>query len=155
MRPINYYRRSSVICLSVCPSVTIVSPAKTAEPIAIPLGCESSGPNEPCRLLDGVHIGATWRIRLNRPCAAAMRPYVKLLVAVTVTHSSANPRSDLRCCFVVDVAIGRVTSLRDAWRWYDSVACSPLHADNYVTHIITLFMFFIRRINTNISRSVM
>jgi len=27
----------------------------------------------------GVHIGATWRIRLNRPGAAAMRPYVKLL----------------------------------------------------------------------------
>jgi len=27
----------------------------------------------------GVHIGATGRIRLNRPCAAAMRPYVKLL----------------------------------------------------------------------------
>jgi len=23
-----------------------------------------------------VHIGTTWRIRLNRPCAAAMRPYV-------------------------------------------------------------------------------
>jgi len=28
---------------------------------------------------DGVHIGASWRIRLNRPCAAAMRPFVKLL----------------------------------------------------------------------------
>ena len=27
----------------------------------------------------GVHIAATWRIWLNRPCAAAMRPYVKLL----------------------------------------------------------------------------
>jgi len=27
----------------------------------------------------GVHIGATWRIRLNRPCVAAMLPYVKLL----------------------------------------------------------------------------
>jgi len=26
-----------------------------------------------------VHFGANWRIRLNRPCAAAMRPYVKLL----------------------------------------------------------------------------
>jgi len=26
----------------------------------------------------GVHIGAICRIRLNRPCAAAMRPYVKL-----------------------------------------------------------------------------
>jgi len=23
-----------------------------------------------------VHIGATWRIRLNRPCVAAMWPYV-------------------------------------------------------------------------------
>ena len=29
--------------------------------------------------LQAVHIGATWRIRLTRPCAAAMRPYVILL----------------------------------------------------------------------------
>ena len=29
--------------------------------------------------LYGVHIGATSRIQLDRPCAAAMRPYVKLL----------------------------------------------------------------------------
>jgi len=29
--------------------------------------------------LIGAHKGATWRIRLNRPSAAAMRPYVKLL----------------------------------------------------------------------------
>jgi len=27
----------------------------------------------------GVHINTTWRIRLNRACVAAMRPYVKLL----------------------------------------------------------------------------
>jgi len=27
----------------------------------------------------GVRIGATWRIQLNRQCAAAMRPCVKLL----------------------------------------------------------------------------
>jgi len=26
-----------------------------------------------------VHIGAIWQIQLNHPCAAAMRPYVKLL----------------------------------------------------------------------------
>jgi len=26
-------------------------------------------------VLDRVHIGAAWRIRLSRPCAAAMRPY--------------------------------------------------------------------------------
>jgi len=25
--------------------------------------------------LDGVHIGATWRIRLHRLCAAAMGPF--------------------------------------------------------------------------------
>jgi len=30
-------------------------------------------------VLDGVHIGATWRIRLNRSCAATTRPYVKSL----------------------------------------------------------------------------
>jgi len=33
-------------------------------------------PDGGCR--QGVHISATWRIRLNRPCAAAMRPYVRL-----------------------------------------------------------------------------
>jgi len=27
----------------------------------------------------GLHIGATWRIRLNCPCVAMMRPHVKLL----------------------------------------------------------------------------
>jgi len=25
----------------------------------------------------GLNIAATWRMRLNRPCAAAMQPYVK------------------------------------------------------------------------------
>ena len=29
-------------------------------------------------VLDGVHIGAIWRIQLSRPCVAAMRPNVKL-----------------------------------------------------------------------------
>ena len=27
----------------------------------------------------GVHIGTTWQIRLNRPCVAAIQPYVELL----------------------------------------------------------------------------
>jgi len=26
-----------------------------------------------------VHIGATWWMRLNRPCVVEMRPYVKLV----------------------------------------------------------------------------
>ena len=30
----------------------------------------------------GGHIGTTWRIRLHRPSAATMRPYVKLLCAL-------------------------------------------------------------------------
>jgi len=71
--------------------------AKTAEPLEMPFGLWAL---MGCRrlVLDGgtemlrdvavatilafyiwVHIGATWRIRLSRPCAAAMRPYVKLL----------------------------------------------------------------------------
>jgi len=37
---------------------------------------DSGGPMEAC--ITWGHIGATCRIRLNRPCAAAMRPYVKL-----------------------------------------------------------------------------
>jgi len=38
----------------------------------------SSGGANACAHMGG-HIGAIWRIRLNRPCAAAMRSYVKLL----------------------------------------------------------------------------
>jgi len=36
------------------------------------------------------HIGATWQIRLNRPCTAAMRPYIKLLwpVLLLLYHSA-------------------------------------------------------------------
>jgi len=45
-----------------------------------------------------VHIGATWRIRLNRPCAAAMRPYVKLLwpLVIIVIYYSCYDRSRFR-----------------------------------------------------------
>jgi len=34
------------------------------------------------------HIGATWRIRLNRPSAATMRLYVKLLLPLVTTTCS-------------------------------------------------------------------
>jgi len=54
------------------------------EPIEMPFGLWTQvGPRK--HVLHGVHIGATWRIRLNRPCsggpneAAEMRPYVKSL----------------------------------------------------------------------------
>jgi len=55
-----------------------VSCAKTAEPTdgdAV-WDLDSSGPKE---ARGSVHTGATWRIPPNLPCAAAMRPVVKLL----------------------------------------------------------------------------
>ena len=64
------YRRSCVVCRSVCQSVTIVSPAKTAEPIEMPFGMWTHMGSRK-HGSDRVHIGATWRIRLNRQYAAA------------------------------------------------------------------------------------
>jgi len=41
-------------------------------------------------VLDGVHTGATWRIRLNRPCAAK-RPYCK--ITLTTCYCISHGRS--------------------------------------------------------------
>jgi len=49
------YRSSSVVCLSVSLSVTLVSPAKTAELIEVPFGLRTRvGPGN--HVLDGVQI---------------------------------------------------------------------------------------------------
>ena len=47
-----------------------------AEPIEMPFGLWTRvGPMK--HVLDGrMHIAATWRIRMKRPCAAAIRPFV-------------------------------------------------------------------------------
>jgi len=37
-------------------------------------GAAQYGADADWGVLNGVHIGATWRIQLNRPCAAAMQP---------------------------------------------------------------------------------
>jgi len=43
------YRPTSVVCRSVCQSVTLMSPAKTAAPIELPFGLRTwVGPGEPC-----------------------------------------------------------------------------------------------------------
>jgi len=48
----------------------------------------------------GGHIDATWRIRLNRPSAAAMRRYVKLLSPlVSIVNHPARRRSSLLMLF--------------------------------------------------------
>ena len=94
MRPIVTDRIAWSVSRSVGLTVTLVSPAKTAALIEMPFGLWvrmgrrnhllDGGPhyakgrchgNHLC--LSGVYIGATWRTRLNRPSATAMRPYVK------------------------------------------------------------------------------
>ena len=73
MRPIVTGR----VAWSVGLSVTLVSPRKkTAEPIDMPFAAWARvGPKK--HVLGGVHTVATWRILLDRPYAAAMRPVVK------------------------------------------------------------------------------
>jgi len=63
----------------------------------------------------GVYVGATWQIRLNRPFAAAMRPYVKLLwplVVITNPNSHRYPITP-QCteCRLISGLFGR-----SAWR---------------------------------------
>ena len=103
-------------CLSVCLPITLVSPAKNGWTDRNAVWVKDFGvAREPCHALmtkcrycrypatkDVVmattfvflYIRCTlappgiWRIRLNRPCAAAMRPYVKLLWPLV-----------LQCCY--------------------------------------------------------
>ena len=69
--------------------IVVVSCAKTGDTMDLPFGLWTwVGPRKhklnrirqvaPMSLMGG-HIGATWRIRLNRPSAASMRCYVELL----------------------------------------------------------------------------
>jgi len=51
--------------------------AKMAEPIEMPLWMMSEV-NSRKHVLDRVHIGATWQIRLNHPCVAAMQPFCQI-----------------------------------------------------------------------------
>ena len=60
------YRLSSVVGQSVC---------KNADPIKMPFGLWTQvGARK--RVLQRVHIGSTWQIRLNRPSVAAMRSFL-------------------------------------------------------------------------------
>jgi len=52
-----------------------LSSAKTAEPSEMPFG----GQGTMCYM--GVAMGATWRMRLNDPCWAAMQPVTAVTLA--------------------------------------------------------------------------
>jgi len=49
----------------------------------------------------GVHIGATWRMRLNRACAAAMRPYVKLLWPLVKVLTVITSQNELKFFVII------------------------------------------------------
>ena len=53
--------------------------------------------------LTGGHIDATWRIRLSRPSAAAMRSYVKLLCPFVASGVSSFIERNIRwyCCVIL------------------------------------------------------
>jgi len=56
------------------PPIDILKATQQSQQRAVPVQSDADW-----GVLDGVHVGATWRIRLNHPCAAAIGPYVKLL----------------------------------------------------------------------------
>jgi len=58
---------------------------KTAEAIEVPFGVWTRMGRRK-HVLDGVHIGTTSQMRLNSPCAVAMRPFVKLLKRLQQPH---------------------------------------------------------------------
>jgi len=64
------------------PNNTAMNCAKMAEPIEMLFGLLTQvGPRK--HVLGDVHSGATWRIPvLNRPCAAAMRPFCQITLTI-------------------------------------------------------------------------
>jgi len=89
------FRSMSIVAKRSPISATIVSPAKTAEPIEIPFGLWTLVDTRK-HVLHGVHIGATWRRQLNRPCAAAMQPFCQS--TLTTCYYNNNQRQCLWCC---------------------------------------------------------
>ena len=73
-----------------------MSCAKTAEQIEMKFGMLNEvGPGK--RVLHGVHVCTTWRIRFNGPCAVAMQPHVKLLIPPVVTFCVSRRRRKMYC----------------------------------------------------------
>jgi len=59
--------------------VAVLALQKTAEPFGRPFGgVDWGGPKDPCIRL---YMGATWRLRLNDSCSAAMQAVAAITVA--------------------------------------------------------------------------
>jgi len=69
----NVWRLSAVRC------------AKTAEPVEMPFGISIRvDPRKHLLRVDGVHIGATWRIRLTRPRPADVRLFCQITLTTCI-----------------------------------------------------------------------
>ena len=84
-----------------------VSCAKMAEPIEMPFGLWTRVGTRK-HVLGKVYTGATWPIRLNRLCAAAMRPFCQV---------------NLTTCFM-SIATKNADQLMAVWRMVEKVALS-------------------------------
>jgi len=73
----------------------------------------------------GGHIGATWQIWLDRPSAAAMRPYVKLLWPSASEHpldvAYCYSRCSMVCQFVIVSICHNYDSCKSSWTDHDAV----------------------------------
>jgi len=78
------------------PDDTVASCAKMAEPLEMQFGLWSQVDRRKHACITWEHIGTIWRIQLNRPCAAAMRPYVKSLrpLVLLPTDTDTNRLAD-------------------------------------------------------------
>jgi len=113
----NFRGKGSTHCKIQGPSAT--SCAKMAEMIEMPFGvCTRVGPRN---MLDGVQVGATWRMRLNHPCAAAMRPFCQITLTTCYLSIYNLPKISLWPVRVCLSTAGGPT----AWK---SVGCTPKQA---------------------------
>jgi len=62
-------------------------------------------------VFDEVHTSATWRIPLNRPCAAAMRPVVKLLWPLIIRPHRSSTYVDAAYCYRLSSVVCRSVTL--------------------------------------------
>jgi len=86
-------KRGLSVCLSVYLSLVIVIPIQngwTDRDVVCDIELRTRvGQGTMCKM--EVHIGATWRIRLNRPCARAVRPYVNSFDHLSFYTSKTKP----------------------------------------------------------------
>jgi len=89
----------------------------------------------------GVHIGATWLMRLNHPCAVAIRHCVKLLWPLRTTYTSSFFMSDEVCYGRVTVRQWRTLELicRRCWTTSTELLRAQLNQSHFIAYCLQTF----------------